>query len=82
MEYDLDQLAQQAKTMLDRLERLSADSKWAHRASGFRGSIIRSVKDLEYGNPDPGKLTDLIELGFKILVNAASEIPDNDPIVG
>jgi hypothetical protein len=29
-----------------RLERLSADSHWAHRASGLRGALLRSLDDL------------------------------------
>jgi hypothetical protein len=80
MEHDSKYLSRQAKTLLDRLERLSADSKWAHRASGYRGSLIRSLANLEQGNPDPTKIEDLIRKGNKILILAAREIPDHDPI--
>ena len=33
----------QALLLISRLERLSADSYWAHRASGLRGALLRSL---------------------------------------
>lgn len=64
--------------LLDRLERLSADSKWAHRASGLRGSLIRALSvqnELGLGSSE-SELEDLIDLGFSILAAAAARIPD------
>jgi hypothetical protein len=36
-----------AHQLLGRLERLSADSYWAHRASGLRGSLLKCVEQIE-----------------------------------
>jgi len=36
-----------AHQLLVRLERLSADSYWAHRASGLRGSLLKCVEQIE-----------------------------------
>src|SRR5687768_5616984 len=33
--------------LLARLERISADSYWAHRASGVRGALIRIMEESE-----------------------------------
>jgi len=58
-----------------RLERLSADSKWAHRASGLRGQVLRTLDDLDAGNGAPIKeLQGVIEAAFEILRSAAREI--------
>jgi len=63
------------KRLGDRLERLSADSAYAHQASGLRGTYLRNIEYLESGTqvnqPD---LDCLIELGFEILRKAAEEI--------
>ena len=40
-------LVQESETILNRLERLSADSIWAHRASGLRGAILREMAKIE-----------------------------------
>lgn len=53
--------------LIARLERLSADSYWAHRASGVRGSLLRWV---EAGEGDIGVL---VERGFEFLEKAAKE---------
>jgi len=52
-----------------RLERLSVDSIWAHRASGLRGSILRFIEKYENNTPldDPEKLNELLNMGFYIL---------------
>lgn len=66
--------------MADRLERLSADSIWAHRASGLRGSLLRCLKRLE-DQPETGTFVHLEELlgaGHNILTQAARQIPDVD----
>ena len=62
-----------AQTLLNRLERIPADSPWAHQASGVRASIAKILSDI---NPDLKSLDNLLDLGFEILENAASEIPD------
>lgn len=53
--------------LIARLERLSADSYWAHRASGVRGSLLRWVEAGE------GDIVVLIERGFEFLEKAAKE---------
>ena len=63
------------KRLVDRLERLSADSTYAHRASGLRGSLLQYVEFIEAsGTVDNIVLDDLIEEGFKLLKAAAQEI--------
>ena len=57
--------------LLARLERISVDSYWAHRASGVRGALIRSMEAQE--NPDIQTLESLSKLGFQILERAARE---------
>jgi hypothetical protein len=62
-----------------RLERLSADSHWAHKASGLRGALLRTVEHLENGegdkNEETANLDRLSQRGFDILASAAREIP-------
>lgn len=58
-----------------RLERLSADSYWAHQASGLRGSLLRLLERERRGDPvDGSQLGALVERGFEILEKAAREI--------
>ena len=57
--------------LLERLERVSVDSYWAHRASGVRGALIHSLEAQE--NADIQKLESLSKLGFQILERAARE---------
>ena len=66
------------KLLLDRLERLSADSIWAHRASGLRGSLIKSYEKYHRFNcfEEVSHIEGLIEQGFSILAAAASTIQD------
>ena len=55
-----------------RLERLSADSQWAHRASGVRGQVLRMLDQFEGGKVvNPTLMEALIESGFSILRRAA-----------
>ncbi len=62
------------RLLLPRLERISADSYWAHRASGARGSLLRMLENAEKGRQVPGsEMKRAIELGFKILEHAARE---------
>jgi hypothetical protein len=58
----------------ERLERLSADSIWAHRASGVRGALLRQIEMTERNRPhDDDRLNALITIGFHILEEAASK---------
>lgn len=58
--------------MLQRLERVSVDSYWAHRASGVRGALLRSLERQEAGTAiDEGELRQVMELAFEILEEAA-----------
>lgn len=63
------------KRLIDRLERLSADSTYAHQASGLRGTLLRYVESLEAGiEVSAEDLNQVIEAGFEILKNAAKEV--------
>jgi hypothetical protein len=60
------------RMLLDRLERVSVDSYWAHRASGIRGGLIKYLEELEKGAPAGQATTDqLISSAFQILTRAA-----------
>jgi len=60
------------RILAERLERISVDSIWAHRASGLRGSLIRAMEQLETGeNVHPQTLGNLYQMGFYILEQAA-----------
>ena len=56
--------------LVARLERLSADSYWAHQASGVRGSLLRLM---ENDNLEATDLGMLIDKGFNFLEKAAKE---------
>ena len=77
MEKGQEWLIQHAEIVLDRLERLSADSVWAHQASGLRGSIIRSLNALNTEKMEKDCLEALLQQGSQILNQAAREIPDH-----
>ena len=66
------------KRLTDRMEHLSADSTYAHRASGLRGSLLRYMERIEAGewlnDDDQAQLDQLVEYGFQILELAAREI--------
>jgi hypothetical protein len=65
------------RLLIARLERLSADSHWARRASGLRGNLLKVLEEIEAGGEvAPGRLNLLIESSFEILRRAAQEIPD------
>ena len=65
------------RLLADRLERLSVDSHWAHRASGLRGSITKLLEQADAGIPLASqRLNLLIKAAFEILRLAAKEIPD------
>jgi hypothetical protein len=62
-------------SLLARLERISADSVCAHRASGIRGSLLRLLENSEKGHPVQGsELKRMMDLGFAVLEKAAEEI--------
>jgi len=67
-------LRMQAQILLDRLERISADSTWAHQASGVRASLAKTLNE---SDPDRAGLKKMIAMGFKILEKAAAEIPED-----
>ncbi len=64
--------------LVNRLEHLSVDSAYAHRASGLRGSLLRYLGRLEacekLDEADQAQLDDLINNGYKIIELAAKEI--------
>ena len=66
------------RLLIARLERLSADSYWAHKASGLRGSLLRYMEQIENDGPlhdqDWPTLDALITMGFVVLEKAAKEI--------
>lgn len=60
--------------LLPRLERISVDSYWAHRASGVRGALVRILEQIETGEAvDPASLQVTIRVGFEVLKAAAEE---------
>jgi hypothetical protein len=62
------------RLLLNRLERVSVDSYWAHRASGIRGALLKHLEELEKGTPAGLAHTDqLISFAFHILTRAARE---------
>jgi hypothetical protein len=73
---------EQLRLLSARLERLSADSVWARRASGLRGNIIKVLEEYDSGiYVESSRLSPLIQRAFTILKHAAQEIPDIDVIV-
>jgi hypothetical protein len=77
----------QARMIAQRLERLSADSAWAHAASGHRGSLLKIIDRLEREadlEETPRSEVDLLDLlidkGFDLLASAAREIGDPELI--
>ena len=65
------------RLLLPRLERISVDSYWAHRASGARGALVKLLEEIEAGvEVDPVSLKRNISVGFEILREAAAEYPD------
>jgi hypothetical protein len=65
-------ILQRANLLVRRLERLSADSVWAHRASGIRASLDKILASDE--EIDPDRLDALVETGFDLLHKAAREL--------
>jgi hypothetical protein len=60
--------------LLQRLERIPADSIWAHRASGVRGSLLKLTEKLEKGQEvEEPIMKFLISYGYQILESVARE---------
>ena len=60
--------------LLSRLERISADSAVAYRASGVRGSMLRLVEKIEDGRPVSSQdVKRLVESAYLLLQKAARE---------
>jgi hypothetical protein len=66
------------RRLIDRLEHLSADSIYAHRASGLRGSLLHWTDQLEnnreMSREEKKQLDLLVKYGFEILELAAKEV--------
>jgi hypothetical protein len=63
---------QLVRILTERLERISADSIWAHRASGVRGALLRTLDQLQKGESlDQESLTKIVSMAFTILAHAA-----------
>jgi hypothetical protein len=71
-----------ARLLIQRLERLSADSTWAHKASGIRASLAKLLTRMEDSETDPDRLDSLVQFGFDILGKAAEDIPSPEDISG
>ncbi len=72
---DLPSEAKLIQMLLNRLERISVDSIWAHRASGLRGSLLKMLEQFEEGNPpEPAEFKSVMRYGFHILREAAKEM--------
>ena len=78
----MDTTFRQAKLLVNRLARLSADSIWARRASGLRASLDKAIAQGEAGTPVAREhFEHLVRLGFEMLENAGKEIPDPEDIL-
>jgi hypothetical protein len=67
------------RLLITRLERLSVDSRWARRASGLRGNLLKIVEEMDSGiTVSSDRLSLLTNRCFEILREAAKEIPDID----
>ena len=72
---DLPAEAKLITMLLNRLERISADSVWAHRASGLRGSLLHALEQFEKGNPpETAALKSVMRYAFHILREAVKEL--------
>lgn len=70
----MEEYIQTLRFLLARLERISADSVVAHRASGVRGAMLRVLGQLEKQEQVPDYVVKrLIESGYLLLERAAKE---------
>lgn len=62
------------RLLLSRLERVTADSYWAHRASGVRGALLKTQQELEDGKTVNARIVEhQLEAGFEVLERAGRE---------
>jgi len=62
------------RILTDRLERISADSVWAHRASGLRGSLLQILDSGQDEDPlDENVISNIENMAHYILTQAAKE---------
>jgi len=62
------------RRLIARLERISADSVVAHRASGVRSAMLRTLHELETSESiSKSRIEKLIESGYELLHKAAEE---------
>ena len=59
---DPDNQLEQAYQLTARLERLSADSIWARRASGYRASLLKTISRIEALNRHPEDSGNVVEM--------------------
>lgn len=75
--YDLTPEIDLARLLAARLERLSADSLWARRASGARGALLKILDQADRGEisaADRQRLNEVVKWGFYLLERAAKEL--------
>ncbi|MCU0489433.1 MAG: hypothetical protein MUE67_10830 [Anaerolineales bacterium] len=65
--------------LISRLERLSADSVWAHRASGLRGALLKAIEQVEQASSQEqsqalDRLSGVMGFGYRVLEHAAKEL--------
>ena len=65
------------RMLTERMERLSADSIWARRASGLRRSLVKALENIDCGNGETAEhVQQLISHSLVMLRKAAQELPD------
>jgi len=80
---NLESQLEQARQLASRLERLSADSIWARRASGYRASLLKAIGRLEESQDQTNleieldHLDSLLQRGHLILELAAKDLIRN-----
>jgi hypothetical protein len=72
LQTSIDDRVELALFLISRLERISADSYWAHQASGVRGALLRCLEQADCRQSE--RLEFLIEAGFRLLEQAAREL--------
>jgi hypothetical protein len=66
--------------LVTRLERISADSYWAHQASGVRGSLLKFIErtnaigNKKFDQAERMELESLLEHGYRLLERAARQL--------
>jgi hypothetical protein len=74
-------LLEQARLLVNRLERIYVDSIWARRSSGHRGNLLKWIDKLEacrqsqqtLSAQELSRLENLIRVGYRFLEKAARE---------